>query len=147
MARISFYHVEVVKEESHNYNISRDMSSPKNVAIFLTNVLRINKSPVENFGVLVLDVHNNLIASHILTKGTLNATMAKAREVFQVALLHNGCSVILFHNHPSGDAAPSKNDIEVTDEIEKAGEILEIPVLDHVVIGDTYYSFANNGLL
>ena len=144
MARISFYHVEVVKEESHNYNISRDMSSPKNVAIFLTNVLRINKSPVENFGVLVLD---NLIASHILTKGTLNATMAKAREVFQVALLHNGCSVILFHNHPSGDATPSKNDIEVTNGIVKSGEILEIPVLDHVVIGNTYYSFANNGLI
>lgn len=56
MTRISFYHVEVVKEESHNYNISRDMSSPKNVAIFLTNVLRINKSPVENFGVLALDM-------------------------------------------------------------------------------------------
>ena len=74
MARISFYHVEIVKEESHNYNISRDMSSSQNVAIFLANVLRINKSPVENFGVLVLDVHNNLIASHVLTKGTLNAT-------------------------------------------------------------------------
>lgn len=141
MVRISFYHVEVVKEESHNYNISRDMSSPQNVAIFLANVLRINKSPVENFGVLVLDVHNNLIASHVLTKGTLNATMAKAREVFQVALLHNGCSVILFHNHPSED------DIEVTNRIKKAGEILEISVLDHVVIGDTYYSFANNGLI
>lgn len=114
---------------------------------FLANVLRINKSSVENFGVLVLDVHNNLIASHVLTKGTLNATMAKAREVFQVDLLHNGYSVILFHNHPSGDATPSKNDIEVTNGIVKAGEILEIPVLDHVVIGDTYYSFANNGLI
>lgn len=79
---------------------------------------------------------NQLIAYRTLTVGTIDASLAKSREVFNYALRYNAAAVILVHNHPSGNPEPSKNDIRVTQRIVEVGHIMEIPVLDHIIIGD-----------
>lgn len=146
MARISMYHVELVKDSSHNYKVSRDMSTPSYIYDLLITVLHLDKRNVECFGVIVVNTKNELMAVQILTQGTINATMAQAREVFQIALLHNGHSVILFHNHPSGDATPSCEDKQVTHNMIEAGKIIGIEVLDHIIVGENeYYSMLANG--
>lgn len=92
--------------------------------------------PQEHFGAAYLSTKNQLIAYRTLTVGTIDASLAKSREVFNYALRYNAAAVILVHNHPSGNPEPSKNDIRVTQRIVEVGHIMEIPVLDHIIIGD-----------
>lgn len=149
MTRISLYHVELVKDSSHNYNVSRDMSSPYNVIHLLVNTLHLDKRNVENFGMVAVNTQNKLIAVQILTQGSIDTSIASTREVFQCALLHNARAIILFHNHPSGNSGPSKEDIAITKRIVKAGELLGIPVLDHVIVGseNDYFSMRSEGII
>jgi DNA repair protein RadC len=78
--------------------------------------------------------------------GTLNASIAKSREVFRYAIRCNAAAIVLLHNHPSGDPEPSREDIAVTQNIAAAGRIMEIPVIDHIIIGDgTYVSLCERG--
>jgi DNA repair protein RadC len=94
---------------------------------------------------MMLDIKNSLLADVSLTKGTVNASVVSAREVFLKAFEYHAVSIILVHNHPSGDPTPSSEDIELTYKIKKSGEILGIELLDHVIIGDmTYYSIAEH---
>lgn len=116
---------------------STDFSCPENVARYLMEDMRYLQE--EHFVAIYLTIKNKLIAVKTLTVGTLNASLAKSREVFKTALKYNASAVILAHNHPSGDAEPSQEDIAVTKRIAEAGEIMEIPVLDHIIIGDGYY--------
>jgi DNA repair protein RadC len=102
----------------------------------------------EEFRILMLDTRHAVTAEIPITKGTLDASLVHAREVFRPAILASAAAVILVHNHPSGDATPSRLDIEVTTHLAGAGDLLGIPVLDHVVIGDGgYVSFVEAGLL
>ena len=84
----------------------------------------------------MLDVKNRVIGIHTVSIGTLNASLVSAREVFKAAILCNAASIILAHNHPSGDLTPSPEDIQVTDVLRKAGKLLDIEVLDHVIVGE-----------
>jgi DNA repair protein RadC len=77
----------------------------------------------------------------MISQGNLNSSIIHPREVFKNAILSNANSIILVHNHPSGDINPSKEDIEVTKRLREVGNLLGIKVLDHVIIGDTFYSF------
>ena len=89
----------------------------------------------EEFHLVTLDTKNQVIDTHSITKGTLEASLVHPREVFRRAIKDAAASVILVHNHPSGDATPSKEDIAVTRRLESAGELLGINVLDHIVLG------------
>ena len=81
-----------------------------------------------------------------MTIGTINASLAKSRGVFRYALRYNAAAVVLVHNHPSGNPEPSHEDIVVTQRIADAGQIMEIPVLDHIIIGDgTFVSLCERG--
>ena len=71
--------------------------------------------------------------------GSLTASIVHPREVFEVAIRHNAASIILLHNHPSGDPSPSREDINVTQRLVKAGKSMDIPVLDHIVLGDNRF--------
>lgn len=125
---------------------SPDFSSPENVATYLMEDMRHLKQ--ECFVAVYLSTKNRLICTKTLTVGTLNASFAKSREVFRYALQYNAAAVILLHNHPSGDPEPSHEDIKVTNQIAEAGQIMEIPVLDHIVIGDgIYVSLCERGYL
>ncbi len=93
------------------------------------------KSPNEKFVVLALDTKHKFIGMHVVTEGTLDASLVHPREVFRVPIILNAASVLLVHNHPSGDVTPSREDFAVTERLKKAGEIVGIQVLDHIVCG------------
>jgi DNA repair protein RadC len=89
----------------------------------------------ECFVTITLDTKNRILDKHIVTIGTLNASLAHPREVFRTAISDNAAAIILAHNHPSGDPSPSPEDIRITRQLVEAGKVLEIQVLDHVIIG------------
>ena len=97
---------------------------------------------------MMLDNQNHLLNDIVLSKGTVNATLITPREVYLEALRYHAVSLILIHNHPGGNPAPSQCDRQVTERIFKAGEMLGISLLDHIIIGDhRYISFREQGIL
>lgn len=88
---------------------------------------------------ILLDTKNRLLALRRLTLGTLSGSPAHPREVFKEAVAHSAASLILCHNHPSGDPTPSADDISLTARLVKAGEVMGIPVVDHLIIGNGRY--------
>lgn len=102
----------------------------------------------EEFRILLVNTQHAVTRELAITRGTLDASVVHAREVFRPAISENAAALILVHNHPSGDPAPSPEDREVTRQLADAGRILGIPILDHVVIGDaSYVSFVEAGYL
>ncbi len=123
-----------------------DFSAPAAIAGYVMEDMRF--LPQEQFAAAYVTMKNKLIAVRTLSVGTLNASLARAREVFRWAIQYNAAAVILLHNHPSGDPEPSGDDIAVTRQIAKAGDLMEIPVLDHIIIGDgTYVSLCERGYM
>ncbi|PIP17848.1 MAG: hypothetical protein COX43_02040 [Parcubacteria group bacterium CG23_combo_of_CG06-09_8_20_14_all_35_9] len=102
----------------------------------------------EHLMALFLNARNEMIYKKPMFVGTLNANLVHPREIFQEALKQNAASVILVHNHPSGDPEPSEDDLEITKRIIEAGKIMGIEVLDHIIITKTkVFSFKENKLL
>lgn len=93
----------------------------------------------EHFRILILDTKNKIISMEEISIGSLNSSIVHPREVFNIAIKKSANSIILLHNHPSGDPNPSKEDINVTFRLINAGEILGIKVLDHIIIGEDIY--------
>ena len=103
-----------------------------------------DKLDQEEMVVVLLGTQNNVINIIRSTRGTLNASLVHPREVFRAAVQQAAAAVVLAHNHPSGDSTPSQEDLAVTDRLKKAGEIVGIQVLDHLVIGDKVVSIVEN---
>ncbi|MCR3923140.1 MAG: DNA repair protein RadC [Firmicutes bacterium] len=102
----------------------------------------------EHFRVLLLDTKNKVIGIEEISIGSLNTSLVHPREVFRPAIRRACASVILLHNHPSGDPTPSREDLDVTKRLTEAGRLMGIEVLDHVVIGDgRFISFREKGLM
>jgi DNA repair protein RadC len=96
----------------------------------------------EHFMILHLDSKSRVIKDEIISIGTLNASLVHPREVFKSAIKESANAIVLLHNHPSGDAKPSKVDEDVTNRLNETGKLLKIKIVDHVIIGkDNYYSF------
>ena len=122
------------------------ISSSEDVAYYYSAQLKYTQR--ECLILLVLDSKNRIISEETLSVGNINASIADPREVYLKALKKNGVSVILLHNHPSGDPAPSKADITLTMRIKEAGELIGIQLLDHIIIGDNrYISLKEQGIL
>jgi DNA repair protein RadC len=103
---------------------------------------------VEEFMVLCLNRANRVLGWAKISQGGLSGTVADPKVIFQVALKSNACSLILAHNHPSGNLQPSEADIHLTRKLKDAGVLLDLPVLDHLIVSsEGFYSFANEGLL
>ena len=134
--RIVKYKLELVKESSKIYEVESKISSPSSVRDYIEKVFKLSTQAEEVMVMLVLDIKNNVIGAFEVSRGCLNASIVHPREVFKRALLLNGASIILGHNHPSGDPTPSKDDIAITRRLVKGGEILGIEILDHIIIGD-----------
>lgn len=99
----------------------------------------------ENFYALYLNTKTELISYKLLFKGTINTSVVHPREIFKYAFLESASSIIVIHNHPSNNTMPSKEDIELTNKLFEIGNIMAIPVIDHIIIGiDNYYSFYEN---
>jgi len=101
----------------------------------------------EMFLTLHLDGKNRVVCLDVVSVGSLNQSIVHPREVFKTALLSNAAAILLIHQHPSGDPAPSSEDIAITRRLKEAGELMGIKVLDHVIVGETYFSFVEGGLL
>ncbi|MGH7620795.1 MAG: RadC family protein, partial [Gemmatimonadaceae bacterium] len=122
------------------------MRSPRDVFGVFSG--RLEDLPVEEFHVAVLDAQHRLERDITITRGILNSSLVHPREVFREAIAERAAAIILVHNHPSGDPAPSADDRVVTEQLVAAGRLLDIPVHDHVIIGrGRYVSFAETGLL
>lgn len=103
---------------------------------------------VEVFGMLCLSTRRDVIAYHEVSRGALDATLVHPRDVFKAALLANSAAILLAHNHPSGDATASPDDVALTRRLVAAGAILGVEVLDHIIIGaNRWFSFQQSGLL
>lgn len=113
------------------------LKSPENVAAAVRSQLRGKKK--EHFLVLCLDTRNRLISCRPVSIGSLDTSIVHPREVFKEAVSSSAASVIFVHNHPSGDPEPSKEDIELTRRLVKAGEIVGIEVLDHIIVCDSAF--------
>lgn len=104
----------------------------------------------EYFVEIFTDVKNKITGIHTVSIGTLTSSLVHPREVYRPAVLNGACSIIFGHNHPSGDATPSEEDVGLTKRLKECGDLLGIRVLDHVIIGNgnkSYYSFADKGTL
>jgi len=97
-------------------------------------VPQFGSRPVEQFGVILLDTKHRVIRTSLLSVGTLDASIVHPREVFREALAAGASAAILFHNHPSGDPDPSPDDVALTLRLMQAGDIMGIPVLDHLIV-------------
>jgi DNA repair protein RadC len=120
-------------------------TSPKDV---FKSAKDVRKAKKEHFIVFYLNTRNKVIKRETISVGNLNSSIVHPREVFEPAVRESAASVILAHNHPSGDATPSDDDIQLTKRMVKAGEIMGIEVLDHLVVTEKgYVSFKDQGLL
>ncbi len=124
----------------------KQILSSKDASIVLENNLRgLNK---EHFIILMLNTKNFLLGVETVSIGSLNSSIVHPRELFKSAINKSAAAIILAHNHPSGDATPSREDIEVTKRIKSGGQLLGIDVIDHIIIGDnSYYSFKEEKMI
>ena len=136
--------ISMVKEEGIKYEAVR----MPNDAVDISRRV-IGDSDRELVVVLCLDAKNQINAVNIAGMGSLNNAVVHPREIYKPAILSNASGIIFVHNHPSGDVKPSEDDRKTTERIKKAGDILGIPLVDSIVIGDdgAYYSFKSEGEL
>ncbi len=124
----------------------RKVRSPKDVYTLMYPKMREQKK--ERFITLYLDTKNQILKEETVSIGSLNASIVHPREVFKSALMESSASVIMIHNHPSGDPSPSREDIMVTEKLVEGGKLLGIDVLDHIIIGDgRYVSLKDEGFV
>ena len=131
-----------LKSNINNVNIS----SPKDIA----NMLMIEMSSLnqEVLRLIVLNTKNSIIKIKDVFKGTLDSSIVHPRELYAEAVKSGGASIIICHNHPSGDPSPSKEDINITLRIKECGKILGINLLDHIIIGnEKYISLKEKGIM
>jgi DNA repair protein RadC len=118
------------------------------VSVFSSFAPRFKNMKKEIFLCLLLDAKNKIITDVKISEGTLTNSLIHPREAFKEAIKESAAAVIFIHNHPSGDPAPSRDDIAVTERLKKTGDIVGISVLDHIIIGDgSYVSLKEKGLL
>jgi len=131
---------EFARRHSNTVSSKNPVKSAKDVFdILRPKIAYLEK---EHFAVLMLDTKNRPIKEEIVSIGTLNASIVHPREIFRSAIKEGANSVIIAHNHPSGDPKPSVADRKITEDLINAGDVLNIKVLDHVIIGkDGYWSF------
>ena len=113
-------------------------ATPREVASYL--LPQFGSYPVERFGVLLLDTRHRLLRARILSVGSLDASVVHPREVFREAIVAGAAAIVLFHNHPSGDPSPSRDDLSLTRRLVTAGDLVGIDVIDHVVLADSRYA-------
>ncbi|MCC7007307.1 MAG: DNA repair protein RadC [Acidobacteria bacterium] len=110
---------------------------PRDLAAFLLPLYGAH--PVERFGVLLLDARYRLLSTQLISVGSLDASVAHPREVFRGAIVAGAVSVVAFHNHPSGDPTPSRDDVLLTERLQRAGALIGIDLLDHLILTDAEY--------
>ena len=152
--RITSYNIFVIKfmqEVARQFLKEQLLDKPycrssREVFDYLYHSMRDLKKEV--FKVMFLDSQNHVVEVADLFEGTLNASVVYPREIIQSAVRHNAAALIFVHNHPAGNPQPSDNDRQITQDLVFAGNIMQLKVLDHIIIGENrYFSFADAGLI
>lgn len=131
---------------TRGYGERAQLMSPGETAAFL--MPQYGARPVEQFGAVLLDVKCRVLRTVLVSVGALDASIVQPREVFREATTAGAAAIIVFHNHPSGEPEPSPEDIALTGRLVRAGQLLGIEVVDHVILGEgRYYSFKEAGRL
>lgn len=151
IGRVKAMSIECVVELSRRLAMQEkrtrlNLDNPASIADYFMEEVR--HLEVENVLLLLLDTKSRLIGVENLSSGTVNSSLVSAREIFIKALRGHASGIVLVHNHPSGDPTPSGNDIAVTKKVKEAGELIDIPLFDHIIIGDKrYISLKQNGCI
>jgi DNA repair protein RadC len=135
--RVNIVSLKLVKESSLLYQ-KRSIRSPQEGYEFIKAFLEDKDR--EYFIVVSLDTKNQPTNINITSIGTLNSALIHPREIYKAAIVGNACSIMCFHNHPSGVATESREDVDVTKRLVESGRILGIDVIDHIIIGDGSYT-------
>ena len=142
------YKVMLVRDSGESVKMAGKKSvikSPADMADMFKSYL--DGADREHFVIAMLDRKGNILGLNTVSIGTVSSSIVHPREVFKPAIVIGASSIILAHNHPSGDTAPSKEDIDITRKLVEGGKILNIEILDHVIVGDSYCSFKEKGLM
>ena len=143
--RINIVSIKMIKEASFLYQ-TRTISSPKDAYEMIKE--QLEGLDREQFIIACLNTKNEPTNITLVSVGSLNKAIVHPREVFKTAILSNAASIMAFHNHPSGETTPSQQDIQLTNRLYEAGELLGIKLLDHLIIGDgTFTSLKEKGYL
>ena len=139
----------IVLEKEISVNRPGDgvIRSPEDVAKLAKGYLRLHEESEEYLYMICMNVKNKIVGVFEISHGNVNSSVVGVREVFQKALLANAVSIIVMHNHPSGDCTPSREDVDVTKKLVEAGKIIGISVLDHIIVGDNYSSLKDKGYI
>jgi DNA repair protein RadC len=133
---------ETLEAEEENF----DIKNPEAVCRLIGS--SIKEKAKEHFKLILLNSRNKKIGISTISIGTLTTSLVHPREVFKEALAHSAASVILAHNHPSGDPEPSEDDLKITRKLVESGKILGVEVIDHIIVGkNSFYSFREKGLI
>lgn len=142
IGRIKSLQIKAVLELSkrmaeEKYQIGEQVASPQTLSSYFMERLRHEKS--ECFIVTFLDTKCKMLGYEMISKGSLTASIVHPREVYKAAIQKSAHSIVVLHNHPSGDPSPSQEDIKMTQRLKSAGEMIGIPLIDHIIIGDKSY--------
>lgn len=131
---IALQRITLVRDKTKRYDLERKLTSAKQLAHLIQQILHIEEETQEVFGAVYLSNSLDFIGIQTTARGTLSSCIASTRDIMKAALLYNAPHVVLFHNHPSGDTTPSKDDLQITKKMVKAGSLLEVNVLDHIIL-------------
>lgn len=138
----------LVKESSHNYPEVSALNSPGKIVDMMNMVFDMSHLAEEHAYLLCLNTKMKPIGIFEVSHGTVNTSPISARSIFLRALLCGAVSIILIHNHPSGDSTPSAEDLTITRNIKAAGELMDVPLLDHIIVaGNEYFSVSEQEML
>lgn len=153
--RINFYEARLsednrtmlVKEKGVNYD-SGKLNSPEDIALMMRKLLHVEQMAEEHCYMIAMNSSCKVLGVFFISKGTVNVSLVTPRELYIRALLAGAVQIVLCHNHPSGNAIPSEQDIAITQKIKEAGEMININLADHIIIGnDSYLSFKEAKIL
>ena len=136
MGPIELVKIGLVRDASNPDDKTTAISTPTDALPYLEDIKTADR---EHFICLHLSARNTVNSLETVSIGSLNAALVHPREIFKAAILSNAASIIIAHNHPSGDVTPSSEDCELTRRLKQAGELLGIELLDHLIVGPERY--------
>ncbi len=153
--RINFYEARLsdddrtmlVKEKAVNYQAA-EVKSPEDIVLMMRRLVFMEQMAEEHCYMVAVNNSCRVLGVFLISKGTVDASLITPREIYVRALLLGAVRIILCHNHPSGNAVPSEQDIAITKRIKEAGKLINISLADHIIIGgDCYFSFSEAKIL
>ena len=153
--RINFYEarlsederIMLVKEKGVNYEAGK-LNNPEDIVLMVRRLLHVERMAEEHCYMIAMNSSCKVLGVFFISKGTVNVSLVTPRELYIRALLAGAVQIVLCHNHPSGNAIPSEQDIAITQKIKEAGEMININLADHIIIGsNSYLSFKEAKIL